>query len=153
MKRFLKKYPALALVLGIAILLVLQQKMIMPLVYEVIKSDLFLVDSNDKASQMPISTPLTELAFIHCNHYIKSELGTDSTITFADKPINVWSFGNYQYIVNSEITTTSNEINNVPSAPKKYVCRITYKGGDDQEGIEDFTNWSIDGLSGLKQSD
>lgn len=143
----MKKYSFLLFIIGLMVLIVSQQKLIMPLVMEVVKSDTFLVQSKDNASQFPISTSLTAIAFKHCNSYIQTELGTNTIILFPKKPINIWSLGNYQYVVNAEISinrdTAATEI-------KKYVCRITYKNGDDQKGINEFDNWSIDGLSGMK---
>ncbi len=146
MLTFLKKHPIIVLIVGLVSLILLQRELIMPLVNEVVKSDLFLVDSKEQGSMLAVSTPLTELAFMHCNKYIKSELDPDLTITFPDKPINAWSLGNYQYVVNAEISITSETAG---TTTKKYVCRITYKNGDDQAGIADFDNWSIYGLSGL----
>jgi hypothetical protein len=145
MKKFLRKYPVFALILGGAALLFTTQKILMPFVYDVIKSDLFLVDSNDKASQLPISTQLTGIAFANCNKHIKSILAPDVSIAFPEKPINAWSLGNYQFVINAEIVVTT------PSGPTphKYACRITYNNGDDQQGVNDSENWTIDGLSGL----
>ncbi|MDD5495277.1 MAG: hypothetical protein PHG36_11485 [Dehalococcoidia bacterium] len=143
----MKKYSLLILIAGFAVLILITQKLIMPLVQDVIKSDLFLVDSKDQGSQLPISTPLTDLAFMHCNNYIKSELGPDVAINFHEKPIKAWSLGNYQYVINAKIDITD-ELNKIIT--KKYVCRITYKSGDnEEEGAMDFDNWSIEGLSGL----
>jgi len=147
MKNFIKKYPIYVFIAGLAVLLLAQQKIVMPLVYEVIKSDLFLVDSQDKASQLPISTHLTEIAFMHCNKYIKSELPSELSIAFPEKPINAWSLGNYQYVINAEISINDNTSSNVRA--KKYACRITYNDGDNQKGINDSDNWTIDGISGL----
>jgi hypothetical protein len=146
MKNFIKKHPAITLIIGLAALFLAQQKIVMPLIYDVIKSDLFLVDSNDKASQLPISTHLTEIAFTHCNKYIKSKLKPEVSVTFPDKPINAWSLGNYQYVINAEVT-----ISTAPSktSTQKYACRIAYKNGDNQEGVSDFDNWTVDGVSGL----
>ena len=143
----MKKFHFLLLIAGLAALLLITQKVIMPLVYDVIKSDLFLVDSNDVASQLPISTHLTDLAFIHCNSHIKSVLGSDVAVIFPKKPINAWSLGNYQYIVNAEIDMTKNTS---PTEKKKYACRIVYEMGDDLAGVDDFKNWDIVGLSGLE---
>ena len=119
----------------------------MPLVYQVIQSDLFLVDSNDKASQLPISTNLTGIAFMHCNKHIKSEIDTDTAIVFSEKPINAWSLGNYQYVINAEASVTDNTSGNVQA--KKYACRISYNDGDNLENINNFDSWSITGVSGL----
>jgi len=142
----MKKYRTLLLIAGLAVLLLSQYKVIMPFIYKVVASDLFLVDSKDQASQLPISTPLSGIAFTHCNNYIKSELGPDVSVTFPEKPLNAWTLGNYQYLISAEVTISSNTAN---TSTKKYVCRISYNNGDNEEGALDFENWSIIGLSGL----
>jgi len=142
----MKKYSIIIFIVALSTLLLIQSKVIMPFVYKVVQSDLFLVDSKDQGGQSPISTPLTKLAFMHCNSYIKSKLGPDVSISFPEKPLNAWSLGNYQYIINAEIDITSAAAN---TTTKKYVCRINYKNGDNDEGSLDFANWSIEGLSGL----
>lgn len=141
----MKKYPLLILIVGLIVLVVFQQKAVMPIVWRVIQSDLFLIKSNDIADMAPISTPLTGLAYTHCNTYIKSKLSPDTSISFPEKPLNAWSIGNYQYVINAEvdITTPAN------TSTKKYVCRINYKNGDTEEGSVDFANWSIEGLTGI----
>ncbi|MDA1342914.1 MAG: hypothetical protein O2966_03380 [Proteobacteria bacterium] len=141
----MKKFSILYLIIGIAVLFLLTQKVILPLVNDVIKSDAFLVDSKDQGSQLPISNPMTDLAFMHCNNYIKSELGSDTSITFSEKPANVWSLGNYQYVVKAELNMT----NAANAATKKYACRITYDNSDDTSGSADFDNWSIIGIDGI----
>ena len=118
----------------------------MPFIYKVVASDLFLVDSKDQASQLPISTPISGIAFMHCNNYIKSELGSDATIIFPEKPLNAWTLGNYQYLISAEITVTTDKMG---TSTKKFACRITYNNGDNEEGALDFDNWSIVGLSGV----
>lgn len=142
----MKKYSILIFIVGLATLLLIQKEVIMPFVYKVVQSDLFLIDSKDQGGQDPISTPLTGLAFMHCNSYIKSKLGPDVSISFPEKPLNAWSLGNYQYVINAEIDITSATASTIT---KKYACRINYKNGDNEEGSLDFANWSIEGLSGL----
>ncbi|WP_340122378.1 hypothetical protein [Methylobacter svalbardensis] len=142
----MKKYSILIFIVSLVALILFQHKVIMPFVYKVIQSDLFLVDSKDQGSQLPISTPLSEIAFMHCNNYIKSKLGSDVSVSFADKPLNAWSLGNYQYVINAEIDITSPTASTIT---KKYACRINYKNGDNDEGSLDFANWSVEGLSGL----
>jgi len=146
MPSFLKKHPVMVLILGLLALILLQRELIMPLVQKVIKSDLFLVESTDQGDMLPVSTPLTEMAFMHCNKYVKSELDSELSIAFPDKPINAWSLGNHQYVINAEIGVTNDSSGTMN---KKYVCRITYTKGDDETGIADYDNWSIYGLSGL----
>ncbi len=142
----MKKYPTLIFIVLLAALLLTQQKIIMPLVYEVIKSDFFLVDSKDQASQLPISTHMTDIAFANCNKYIKAKLKPNTSIVFSSKPLNSWSLGNYQYVINAEIDITDDKSSTMT---KRYACRITYKNGDDQEGIENLDNWTITGISGI----
>ena len=145
----MKKYQTLIFIAGLAILLLSQYKLVMPFIYKVIASDLFLVDSKDQASQLAISTPLSAIAFAHCNNYIKSELGPDVTIIFPDKPLNAWTLGNYQYLISAEITITGNTAG---TSIKKYACRINYNEGDNEEGALGFKNWSVIGMSGLNES-
>lgn len=142
----MKKYTLLIFIVGLATLLLIQKELVMPFVYKVVQSDLFLIDSKDQGGQTSISTPLTGLAFTHCNSYIKSKLDPDISISFSDKPLNAWSLGNYQFVINGEVDITNATANTVT---KKYVCRINYNNGDNEEGALDFSNWSIEGLSGL----
>ena len=143
----MKKYKNLLFIIAFIALLLSQYKLIMPLMYKVAASDLFLVDSKDQASQLPISTPLTAIAYLHCNHDIKSKLGADTVVSFPEKALNSWSMGNYDYLIHGEFSITDQTSNTVS---KNYTCRIAYNNGDDQEGILDFDNWSVVGLSGLE---
>lgn len=147
MKNLLKKYSLIVLIVGLGLLIFFQNKVIMPLVQDVIKSDAFLVDTKDEGSQLPISTELSNIAFMQCNHYIKSELDSDQTITFPDKPLKAWSIGNYQYIVNAEVIISDKNGNSIT---QKYLCRIKYDDGDNLEGANDFDNWTLDGISGIE---
>ena len=142
----MNKHRTLLLIAGLAALLLTQYKLIMPFIYKVAASDLFLIESNDNASQLPISTPLSDIAFRQCNSYIKSKLGTDVEISFPEKPLNAWSLGNYQFLISAEVNITGDSAN---SGQKKYACRINYDKGANQEGALDFDNWSVIGLSGL----
>lgn len=141
----MKKFSFIFLIIGIGLLVVSMQKVILPLVYDVVKSDAFLVDSKDNASQLPISNSMTDIAFLYCNNRIKEDLGKDATVNFPKKPINVWTLGNYQYIVNAKIDIT----NASGTTSKKYACRIVYENGDNQEGVNDPENWSVEGMDGL----
>ncbi len=141
-----KKYAILFFIAGLAILLLIQKKVVIPFVTEIDSSDLFLVDSKDQSSQIPISTPMTNLAYSHCNNYIKSKLDSETSVIFPEKPLYAWSLGGYQYVINGETELTSPTTSTIT---KKYICRIHYKNGDNEEGSLDFNNWSIEGLSGL----
>ena len=147
MKNFLRKYSLLVLIVGLGLLIFFQNKVVMPLVNDVIKSDAFLVDTKDEGSQLPISNEMSDIAFMHCNNYIKAELDSNISPQFTSKPLRVWGLGNYQYIVNSEITLLNKDDGS--SQNKKYLCRITYDEGENQEGALDFDNWTLVGLSGI----
>lgn len=141
----MKKYSLLFLIIGIGIMILVTQKIILPLVYDVVKSDAFLIDSKDQGGQLPIANSMTEMAFAHCNNYIKSELGDASSLTFSDKPLKSWSLGNYEYVINAKATVT----NDGKAETKKYACRIAYKNGDNLDGAADIDNWSVEGIDGI----
>jgi hypothetical protein len=142
----MNKQRILLLIVGLAALLLTQYKLIMPFIYKVAASDLFLVESSDIASQLPISTTLSDIAFMQCNSYIKSKIGTDVEISFPEKPLNAWSLGNYQFLISAEFNITGDSAN---SGQKKYACRINYDKGANQDGALDFGNWTVIGLTGL----
>lgn len=139
-----KKYRILILVFGLLFLSLSQQKFIMPFIYDIIKSDLFLVESKDKGSDLPVSTPLSNIAFMHCNSYLKSKAEPDVSMSFPEKPLKAWDMGNYQYVINAEVNIT----NNAGTNTKKYACRITYNGDNEAEALN-IDNWSIIGVSDL----
>ncbi|PKM12777.1 MAG: hypothetical protein CVV13_04000 [Gammaproteobacteria bacterium HGW-Gammaproteobacteria-3] len=127
-------------------LIILQRELFMPFIYKVVGSDFFLVDSKDTGSQDAISNELTDLAFAHCNRHIKNELDDDNlSVIFPNKPLNAWSIGNYQYVINANVEIISESGSQI----KRYVCRISYDKGDDQSGTLDADNWSVYGLSGI----
>lgn len=130
----------------IVALLAIQIKVIIPMMYDIAASDVFLVESKDTASPLPISNDMTVLAFSHCNSYIKKQLGEDKIVTFAGQPTNVWTLGNYEYIVNADVEITPKE---APSAQRHYVCRIQYGNGDDLSGAANIENWTVEGVNGL----
>jgi hypothetical protein len=63
----------------LALLLALQIKFLLPVMYDIAASDLFLVESKDNASSMPISNDMTAIAFSQCNNYISTKIDSDST--------------------------------------------------------------------------
>ena len=147
MKNFLQRHTVLSLVIGLGLLLLTQQKIILPLVYEVVKSDAFLVESKDEASQLPISNQTSDAAFLHCNTHVKEKYSDKATLEFPAHALNSWTLGNYQYSINAEITAVNKENNS--SKTLKYACRIIYDKGEDQTDINNIDSWSLVGISGL----
>ena len=142
----MKKYSILFFIIGFILLFLFTQKVVLPIVYSVVKSDTFLVDSKDQGGQFAISNSMTDLAFLHCNNYIKAEIDENTSISFSTKPLNVWSLGNYEYVVNGEAVFTDA----ANTATKKYACRIAYENGDNLDGAAIFDNWSVGGIDGIE---
>lgn len=140
----MKLHKILLLLVAFVALILFTHKVIMPLVMDVVKSDLFLTDSKDLGDPYVISTPMTDLAHMNCNQYISEELGSDKQIEFSDKPTNAWNIGDNRYVINSEIEYIDD--NDQPTT-QKYVCRIHYS--EDDGGAANYENWSVYGISGI----
>jgi hypothetical protein len=140
------RYKIALFVISLIILLAFQAKLVMPWVYKVVASDLFLEDNDDPGSQTPVSTDMTRLAFTQCNAYIAKDLGSNFSVVFPPEPINSWAVGNYEYMINADIQVTPT---GSATIAKRYACNIKYKNKGDKNGVADADNWSVDGLSGL----
>ncbi len=143
------RYKVILFVVCLVGLIALQAKVIMPWVYDIAASDLFLEESDDVAElDKSISTDMTSYAFDQCNLYIANELGTDFSTSFSSKPINAWGLGNYHYVINADIDLTPSD---AQSFTRRYVCRIKYNKGNDQSGVTSPDNWTVEGVSGLDE--
>jgi len=140
----MKLHKLLLFLAAFVALILFTHKVILPLVYDVVKSDLFLNESKDLGDMYEISTPMTDLAHMNCNQFISDELGPDKQIEFSNKPLHAWNIGDHTYVINSQIDFVDND-----GQPKteKYVCRIQYS--QDDGGPENNDNWSVYGLSGI----
>ncbi|MEY4767913.1 MAG: hypothetical protein RL637_552 [Pseudomonadota bacterium] len=145
---FMKNLQLKFALLGIAgiILLLFQSKLVMPLIYKVVSSDIFLEKNDDKGSQIAVSNKMTTAAFMQCNNYAKKKASDSSLLSFSKEPLNTWGIGNYEYIVNAEIRVSQK---NAATTNQRYVCNIRYKNKNDLAGLNQEENWIIDGLSGL----
>lgn len=141
-----KIFALLAAVIG---LVVFQRELLIPMAKDVAtKTDLFLIDSKDQGSMISQSNDMTQFAFQHCNTHLKTDLeGKLQTVKLPEKPLNAWSLGNYEYVVSAEADITGDK-----PKKQKYLCRISYKNGDDISGAANFENWSLDGLSDLESN-
>ncbi|WP_305909224.1 hypothetical protein Q9L42_006560 [Methylomarinum sp. Ch1-1] len=141
------KYKIVLFVVSLTGLIVLQAKVILPIVYDVIASDLFLEDSGDDANYYnTAATDMTGYAFDQCNFYIANDLDSDIVVSFTSQPVNAWNLGNFQYVINADIDIMPE---NAAAFTRRYVCRIKYDNGNDPSGAANSDNWSIDGISGL----
>lgn len=140
------RYKIALFVISLIVLLAFQSKLVMPWVYKVVASDLFLEDTGDAGSQTPVSTDMTRFAFTQCNNYIAKDLGSKFSVVFPKEPINSWAIGNYEYVINADIQVTPADSTAIT---KRYACNIKYKNKGDKSGVSDADNWSVNGLSGL----
>lgn len=141
-----KKFAPLIFIAGLVVLILFQNKAIMPLVEKVASSGLFMEDSGDEGSRIAAASSMTGYAFIQCNKAIREMIDSDTNIIFPSQPLQSWSLGNYKYLINAEIEISSDS---GTSFFRKYACQIQYDNGADLEGIMDSDNWSLNGLSGL----
>ncbi|MGR8934092.1 MAG: hypothetical protein ACU837_06835 [Gammaproteobacteria bacterium] len=137
-----KNFKLLGVIVFLIALYAVLNKVIIPFTFDAAKSDLYLDGSDDSGSRYAVSSEMADFAFKHCNTYIKEEMDEDLTPLFASQAINVWDIGSYTYLVNGEVEFQDK---NGVSTSKKYVCRIKYDEGDQN----DFNNWSVYGISGL----
>ncbi len=127
-------------------LLAFQSKVIMPVLYDIAASDLFLEESGDEKNRTSSVNDMTTAAFNQCNNYIEKELLSEQNILFSDTPLNAFSLGNFQYVVNADIDVQPTD---GASFTRRYACRIKYSYDEDSSGVSDPANWSIEGISGL----
>jgi hypothetical protein len=142
------RYKIALFVLCLAALLAFQSKLVMPWAQSIAASDLFMEDTGDPGSQIPVTTEMTQAAFTQCNAQVSKELGEDFSVVFPKTPINSWAIGNYEYVINAEVDVTAKAAGSV-AAKKRYACNIRYKNKADKAGVADAANWTIDGLNGL----
>ena len=120
----------------------------MPLVYKAAQSGLFLKDTDDQGSRESVSNAMTDAAFNQCNGYIKDELGDKFTLSFSNAPVNAWGLGNYEYLINADISISDN---NTPAKTERYVCRIQLDKSGENTDTSNKENWSIIGVTGIEQ--
>lgn len=140
------KYPIL--IGGILFLGLIQYKGFIPLAYKAAESDLFLVKTDDPGSLEKTTNAHTDAAFQQCNDYIKGELDSKLAVAFSPTPVNSWGLGNYEYLINADITITDGAN---PPKTRRYACRIQYDKGNDSSELSTKESWSILGISGIDE--
>lgn len=124
-----------------------QTKIVLPTVYDIVASDLFLKDTGDYRNDLSTTNLMTMSAFDQCNNYIANEILPDSTIVFSDSFTNAFGLGDHQYVLNADLEIQPED---GPVYSKRYVCKIRYSEGTDISGINVSDNWSVVGMSGLE---
>jgi hypothetical protein len=141
------KFKIVLFVISLVALLAFQSKLVMPWAEKIAASDLFLEDTGDPGSQIPVSTDMTQFAFNQCNSYVSKELGENFSVTFPKIPLNSWAIGNYEYVINADVDVTTKASG--AAVKQRYACNIRYKNKADKAGVANADNWVVDGLSGL----
>ncbi|MFI3135149.1 MAG: hypothetical protein QX197_00050 [Methylococcaceae bacterium] len=138
------KYPLL--IGGLIVLGLIQYKGFIPLAYKAAQSDLFLIKNDDQGSLEATTNEHTDIAFKQCNAYIREELDQKLNVTFSDAPINSWGLGNYEYLINADVSISDGTN---PPKTQRYACRIQYDKGSDASDLANKDSWSILGISGI----
>ncbi|WP_434150109.1 hypothetical protein ACR2R6_01085 [Methylocaldum gracile subsp. desertum] len=130
------RYSGFLLVAFVIGLYILQTKVISPFVETVASSNVFqeeaVLDGKD----------LSQMAALHCNHFVQDRLGASDTIEFMDGGHRVWQLSNGRYLVSSHVVErdASGRRKNIA-----FACNIHYTGG--VEGDDTLqSNWSLEGL-------
>lgn len=140
------KIKFILFVICLAALIAFQSKVIMPYIYDIASSDLFLEDTGDDQNRYSEATFMTDNAYKLCQTYISEEELSDYSLTFAEKAINTFSLGNFQYVINADVEIAPTD---GASFARRFVCRIKYLNGADKTEILNADNWDVNGISGL----
>ena len=127
------------LILFIALLYVLQQKVITPMVMKVVESDFFFEKDEEQEELGKISNARSDQAFAQCKNVMVTEKHVPETAQFADKEYEAWALGGRTYLIRSHVNVTNPEKG---AADRKYACKIKYKGGE----LGDEKNWDVLGV-------
>ncbi len=143
------KSKLLLFVVCLIALIVFQVKVVMPLVYEVIASDLFLKEDEPTVEEAEVGNQIYMYAFNQCNLYIANDLGSDYSVSYTSEPINTWALGDEQYVINAEIDILPED---GAAVTRRYVCRIKYTGDDfTPDSLNNPDDWSVSGISGIDE--
>ena len=134
------------LIIGIIVLLAFQAKVLMPLIYDLVATDIFMEDNGDDPNRFSASTAMTDNAFQQCNKYIATKIHPDYTFVPSAQALNSFGLGSFEYLINATIDVQPADR---ASYTRTYACRIKYDDQDDVSGVNDLDNWSISGISGL----
>jgi hypothetical protein len=136
------KYSLLGLVLFVALLYMLQNKAIVPLVMKVVESDLFFekpVEEDEQLGKINGKTQRTGFALMHCRDAVKEEGKLPDNAEFLDDKYEAWALGNRHYIIRSSVRVIDPEKGPME---KLYACKIRMVADD----AADAKSWSVLGV-------
>lgn len=139
-KLFTSKYSLIFLVLFIALLYVLQEKAIVPLVMKVVKSELFFEPETEEQEELgQIKNQRTGFALIYCKDAVKDEGDLPDNTEFVDDKYTAWALGNRHYVIRSTVRFVDPEKGQIE---KLYACKIRMIGDDESKA----ESWSVLGV-------
>ncbi len=112
-----------------------------PLVIDVTSSDLYIEETDDYASVIAKSTPMTEIASTFCFNELAEEYDTMTDIDVSKVEHTAWSMGGYHYIVKANIPANQSPDN----LQHIMVCEISYDSASQAPNTPE--NWNVTGLS------
>ena len=142
-KMMRSKFSVLYLILFIGGLYLLQEKLIMPVVMKVVKSEVFFeapVEENEPLGKLDAKTARTDFALAHCRGAVKKEGDLDDKAEFLDDKYEAWALGNRQYLIRSSVRLVDPEKGPIE---KLYACTVRMTG-EDQANPESWTTLGVD---------
>lgn len=142
-KMIRSKFSIIYLLLFIGAIYLIQEKAIMPLVMDVLKSDLFFektIEENEPLGKLEVRTERTAYALSNCRDAVKKEGDLDDNAVFLDHNYEAWALGNRQYLIRSSVRLADPEQGQVE---KLYACTIRMTG-EDQSNPESWTILGVD---------
>lgn len=113
-------------------------KIIVPFVMDVAKSDLFFEKEDESEELGKISNERTGFAFDQCKSAMKEANHVPDGSRFADAEYEAWALGGKTYLIRSHVGVSSES----GLVDRKYACKIKFAGGD----MGDAGNWSVLGV-------
>jgi hypothetical protein len=136
------KFSVLYLVIFVALLYIVQEKAIVPLVMGVVKSDVFFekeAEEQEELGKVGTKTPRTGFALLNCKDSVKEQGGLPESAEFLDDRYEAWALGNRHYLIRSAVRVIDPEKGQVE---KLFACKIRMTGEDEtQPG-----SWSVQGI-------
>ncbi|MBS1212820.1 MAG: hypothetical protein H6R26_1437 [Proteobacteria bacterium] len=133
------KYSLPLLLVFVALLYLVTNKVIVPFVLKVVESDLFFVKDDEQEELGKISNQRTDFALAQCKRAMKEDKQVPETAQFDDSSYEAWALGGKSYVIRSHVSVPD-ETKGIVN--RKYACKIQFEGGE--EGNAD--NWSILGI-------
>jgi len=134
------KYSLLLLAVYIVALYVLLNKAIVPLVVDIVDSEMFTGDPSQSGKVTEVHDDRTAMALLQCNRFVSEKFDEDVNLNFATTGYQSWDIGFGRFLIKSFVDVAES---GQPTVRKNYVCEIVHTGGD----LAEQDNWELKGLA------